>query len=146
MKESSFFDLNIRLYATFHPQRQVPKSRFLYPGQNKKNRCRNKFSFLQVTAEFSQVMFGNVLGPDSDGLLALDVYPEVSSTFSGFYQVFTLNSTGISRCQRGTPTRNLPEHIAKIIKLTISKSLYIPLIAIFTCEFLPSTAVHGINP
>ena len=30
----------------------------------------------------------------------------------GFYQVFTLNSVGISRFQRETSTRNLPENFS----------------------------------
>ena len=42
---------------------------------------------------------------------------------TGFYQVFTLHTVGISRFQREKPTRNLPEQIEHIRQNPIENSL-----------------------
>ena len=54
---------------------------------------------------------------------------------TGFYQVFTLHTVGISRFQREKPTRNLPEKDEKIYKNPIKNPLYL-FFLIFSNRFL----------
>ena len=60
----------------------------------------------------------------------------------GFYQVFTLNSIGISRFQRGKPTRNLPgKKLEKIIK-SYNFILFLIKTIFFTCKLI---SINRIN-
>ena len=93
-----------------------------------------------MTANISHVILGNILGPDFDGFLELDVYSgHYQDPLLSFYQVFTCNPNRISRFHRGKPTRNLPEKVGQIrthpIKIPLSSILLLFLLA----ECLPST-------
>ena len=60
----------------------------------------------------------------------------------GFYQVFTLNSVGISKFQREKSTRNLPENIGKTYKIPIIV-IYIQLACEIDIRTLTSHQVFG---
>ena len=67
---------------------EVKKCQIKSPEANNKENIRSIVfapfpgSVLLVTETILQVMFGNLLGPDFDGFLALDVYQEATRTFS----------------------------------------------------------------
>ena len=108
-------------------QRLLPFERNDYTGDGRN--FANQF-WEQIGTKFSRILgISSLSGGYQDLLL-------------GFYQVFTLNSVGISKFQREKSTRNLPENIGKTYKIPIIV-IYIQLACEIDIRTLTSHQVFG---